>query len=508
MTSSSYHELHLPRRINEEALRAVTTESSFPAMRDALRNSKTWREQMGVCLSQFRLQYPPVSFAKIGLIFGVNGGTISNQMDRFIEHGGEQGDIGRPKLLSRGQREEIFDLIIARYNKSNPLTMGEIVNHIAETYKVEIDRTTLAHIMSEDGRIKACTAVPMEDKRLEVTQEQIADYFAVLDRDVQGKPAHFVFNMDEMGHQEWADRKQKTVYVPAHHEGADIPVPVARCGKRITLVACIGLDGSYLKPMVIIPRKTVDPDLAPTGLTEEKVDIVHQPKGYINTQLFDQWFKEIFILELVHRRRHFGYDGEAILLLDGCSCHSSDKFRRLCEQHKVVAIFFPPHSSNQVQPLDLSVFGNTKKAIRRANRLEAVNIQTDHIVKVVNSFMAAATTCNVVGAFRRAGLVLFVEDDGRPYCRVSRFHAKALLKPMREALPTPEEEDESDIDSDALFEACQGLDFAAVFLGDFSDDDDNGAVSRRPRRQGRSQRRGPGTPQGGRLQFRNYWDLS
>jgi hypothetical protein len=127
-----------------------------------------------------------------------------------------------------------------------------------------------------------------------------------------------------------------------------------------------------------------------------------------------------------------------------------------------------------------------------------MKIQTQHIVKVVNSFMAAATTYNVVQTFRRAGLVLFVEDS-RPFCRVSRFHAKALLKKIDQVpLPVPEEDEEAaDIADDEIYEACHGTDFADVFLGDFSDNDDNGTVSRRPRRQ-----------EGGRLEFRNYWDFS
>jgi hypothetical protein len=58
-----------------------------------------------------------------------------------------------------------------------------------------------------------------------------------------------------------------------------------RCGKRITLLACIGADGSYMKPLVIIPRKTVDADLMLSGLTPEKVAVASQPKGFVNSVL-------------------------------------------------------------------------------------------------------------------------------------------------------------------------------------------------------------------------------
>jgi hypothetical protein len=45
----------------------------------------------------------------------------------------------------------------------------------------------------------------MEDNRLQVTNEQILEYFAALYSIVNGIPAHFVMNMDEMDHQPDAD---------------------------------------------------------------------------------------------------------------------------------------------------------------------------------------------------------------------------------------------------------------------------------------------------------------
>jgi hypothetical protein len=54
-----------------------------------------------------------------------------------------------------------------------------------------------------------------------------------------GIPANFVLNMDEIGHQDWADRTEKTSLVPADHPSKQINVPVSRTGKRIMLMAAI-----------------------------------------------------------------------------------------------------------------------------------------------------------------------------------------------------------------------------------------------------------------------------
>jgi hypothetical protein len=53
---------------------------------------------------------------------------------------------------------------------------------------------------------------------------------------VQGVPAHFVFNLDEMGHPNWADRTEKTCVVPSLHGDKQVYIPVSRAGKRIALM--------------------------------------------------------------------------------------------------------------------------------------------------------------------------------------------------------------------------------------------------------------------------------
>jgi hypothetical protein len=69
------------------------------------------------------------------------------------------------------------------------------------------------------------------------------------DANVSGVPAHFVFNMDEMGHRDGADRNERTGYARYDTQGDTVGVPVSRQGKHISLLAYIALDGSYIRPM-------------------------------------------------------------------------------------------------------------------------------------------------------------------------------------------------------------------------------------------------------------------
>jgi hypothetical protein len=62
------------------------------------------------------------------------------------------------------------------------------------------------------------------------------------------------------------------------------------------------------------------------GLTPETGDVVSQPKGFINTAIFDTWFEGAFLLGLTRHQKETGYDRRSVLILDNCSVHSRAKF--------------------------------------------------------------------------------------------------------------------------------------------------------------------------------------
>jgi hypothetical protein len=109
------------------------------------------------------------------------------------------------------------------------------------------------------------SGIPMEDRRTEVTSEEISDFFRRAIEIIDGVPSHFMLNMGEMGHRDWADRAEQMCVVPSTYESDHVYPPVSRAGKRIMLMACIAADGSAITSEIIIPRKTIDDDLVLTG---------------------------------------------------------------------------------------------------------------------------------------------------------------------------------------------------------------------------------------------------
>jgi hypothetical protein len=156
--------------------------------------------------------------------------------------------------------------------------------------------------------------------------------------------------MDEMGHQEWADSTEKVCFVPAHHSEDLVYYPLSRTGKRITILACVAADGSFLKPAVVIPRKTYDEDLLLFGITTERVEFYSQENDYISMPIFEDWFRTVFIPELEKYRKAYSYTGPAFLMLDNCSAHTTQNCDDFYSVHGVLPIILPPHSIPPIKP--------------------------------------------------------------------------------------------------------------------------------------------------------------
>jgi hypothetical protein len=119
-------------------------------------------------------------------------------------------------------------------------------------------------------------------------------------------------------------------------------------------------------------------------------------------------------------------------------------------------VFLPPHASNQLQPLDLCIFGPTKTLIRRINvATRDENIQSVHIGKVIEGVFKASSPDNIKSAFHMAGIVLEVVLEADPrngkvrprtYCKVDRSACRKLLPGLEEEDPEflldPDQEEE------------------------------------------------------------------
>jgi hypothetical protein len=128
----------------------------------------------------------------------------------------------------------------------------------------------------------------MEEARIDVTPAIIANhmYFEDSTSLLEGTLARFVFNMNEISHQERVSAQAKKCLVHGPVGGNDTVYPVPRSGNCITLLACIAADGSFVRPAIIIPRKTYKLELFTFDLIEETLLVLSQPKEFVSRDLF------------------------------------------------------------------------------------------------------------------------------------------------------------------------------------------------------------------------------
>ena len=110
------------------------------------------------------------------------------------------------------------------------------------------------------------------------------------------------------------------------------------------------------------------------------------------------------------RRAEMDYDGLILLIMDGFSCHQSDRFLELCEPENIVCRLIHPHTSDQLQPVVLGIFGIQKRWQTNITVEASLNRQTKQIIKICDSYRMATTPKNVIGAFRKGGLVTWLGD--------------------------------------------------------------------------------------------------
>ena len=239
-------------------------------------------------------------------------------------------------------------------------------------------------------------------------------------------PPCFVLNVDESGFIDFVDIKKHIVVLPADAP-EDYVFSIDRNYKRTTMVGCISLDGTRLKPLVVVPNKRIEKALILEGYGEENVVIYCQENGFINTEIFYYWAEEILLPEIERRRKLTGYTDEVILLLDGCSAHSSELFLELCTFNNIYPFFEPPGTSDQVQALDLGIFGSQKHYKSRVRPNENFDQQQSvEIQQIVNSWMRATMPDQVVSAFKQAGIYKVEISNGVYVARADITKARAV----------------------------------------------------------------------------------
>ena len=231
---------------------------------------------------------------------------------------------GRPSPIG-AVFDQIENFIDDEIEDDRSVTLGVLMEFIVDELNVPVSRHAVWEYMENHGYAYV-SGIPTEAERVNVSRAEVQRFYTTtLPNAVEGAHPALVFNMDEMGAERYADRKHVKVFVPrgvAHSEG--MPIGVPRSSRRCTLIGCIALDGSRLKPAVVIKNLTVNSLLFENGYSPENVTIYTTANSFVTGDVFGDWLKDVFIPYVEERRealrgRLETFDERAVLVLDGCS---------------------------------------------------------------------------------------------------------------------------------------------------------------------------------------------
>lgn len=177
----------------------------------------------------------------------------------------------------------------------------------------------------------------------------------------------------------------------------------AERGETVTAEICFSAAGVYVPPMLIFPRKRMNPAFQ-VGLPPAAL-VACSDSGWINKELFLKWFKHFVAFSGASP------ENPVLLILDGHSTHTKNiDLIDKTQKSGVILFCLPPHCSHKLQPLDIAFMKPLSKyygdEIRKFLRNNPGKVATlAHISSLFGpAYTKAALMTTAINGFEKTGI--------------------------------------------------------------------------------------------------------
>ena len=239
-----------------------------------------------------------------------------------------------------------------------------------------------------------------------VMNQFFALYKELLDETgLTNKPVH-IFNADESE----VDLNPKAGKVLVHSKSKHAYSEQKAFRNHITTMICCSAGGLTLSPMITFEKSWPSGPYARNG--PENCLYAKSPKGYIDEELFLEWFRKIFVPETKHLR-------PTILVMDAHGLHGTNathlsfELLTLAKEEGIHIILLTPHTTNVLQPLDVGLFRPLKVNLSKlTDGLKLLSITRNYKTLDKTNFTAVVkealdkTIClaTIKNGFRKTGI--------------------------------------------------------------------------------------------------------
>lgn len=178
-----------------------------------------------------------------------------------------------------------------------------------------------------------------------------------------------IYNMDEMGISLGETLGPKQVGAVTNCES----------GQNMTVICSFSASGNYIPPLFIYPTKCRSP------LLETEPFYKYSHNGCINNDIFLEWLIHFKNITKPTKKE------PVLLFLDNHASHVSFHSYEFCRENLIHVVSIPPHTSHELQPLDLTFFGPLKSTFNK-----------EYDVFLKNNVDDKMTPCDITGIFNKA----------------------------------------------------------------------------------------------------------
>jgi hypothetical protein len=167
--------------------------------------------------------------------------------------------------------------------------------------------------------------------------------------------AENLYNWDEKGFLLGLARTLKRIMtLNAYKKGLIMGASHDGSREFLSLLACICADGTKLPPLLIYQGDSHDlQDSWVQDFNEgDQAYFATTANGWSCDQLGLEWLQKVFHLQTKSKAGNRRW----LLIVDGHSSHVNLKFIEWADQHRIILLILPPHSTHRLQPLDVSLF--------------------------------------------------------------------------------------------------------------------------------------------------------
>jgi hypothetical protein len=235
------------------------------------------------------------SHRDIGSVFNVNKGTVHRIRSEAMEE--MKHETGRAPLLSEDQETQVIAFIASNFEGGSPVAPKQIRLYGSETFAICVSSSwTWRFVVRHRETLQPAIAYPQEDKRMKVTKEIARAHIRNLERWVKNLPTELILNFDEVGVQEWADRKKRKVIIPYQAQPRRVEYAVTRKEKRISCIATISIAGDALMPLLVIHRRTIDDAVWEDGWRDGQDFMIRSnSSSYVTREIIREYLTQVLM---------------------------------------------------------------------------------------------------------------------------------------------------------------------------------------------------------------------